>query len=109
MDLFLEKKKVFAYTAAHSFDPKKPALVFVHGAGLDHSWWGLQSRYFGYHGCNVLALDFPGHGRSEGPPIGSVVASWSSRSAAGAVSTGIIVSMNRYAETTKKYTRKFTS
>jgi len=30
----------------------------VHGAGLDHSLFGLQSRYFGYHGWNVLALAF---------------------------------------------------
>ena len=45
----------------------KPTVVFVHGAGLDHSWFGLQSRYFGYHGRNVLALDLPGHGRSRGP------------------------------------------
>ena len=40
--------------------PAKPTVVFVHGAGLDHSWFGLQSRYFGYHGRNVLALDLPG-------------------------------------------------
>jgi pimeloyl-ACP methyl ester carboxylesterase len=46
----------------------------VHGAGLDHSTFGLQSRYFGYHGRNVLALDLPGHGRSEGPPLPSVAA-----------------------------------
>src|SRR5262245_10699553 len=69
---------MFAYSAAHAFDKAKPTMVFVHGAGLDHSWFGLQSRYFGYHGSNVLALDFPGHGRSEGPPLESVekMAEW---------------------------------
>ena len=72
MELVVRGKKAFAYTAAHELDPAKPAIVFVHGAGLDHSWWGLQSRYFGYHGFNVLALDLPGHGRSEGPPIPSI-------------------------------------
>jgi len=70
----VEGKPVFAYTAARELDPEKPALVFLHGAGLDHSWFGLQSRYFGYHGWNVLALDLPGHGRSEGPPIPSIEA-----------------------------------
>jgi pimeloyl-ACP methyl ester carboxylesterase len=52
--------------------------LFVHGAGLDHSWWGLQSRYFGYHGWNVLAVDLPGHGRSEGPPLATIgdMADW---------------------------------
>lgn len=72
MQLALNGRSVFAYTAAHELDPAKRTIVFLHGAGLDHSWWGLQSRYFAYHGCNVLALDLPGHGRSEGPPLASV-------------------------------------
>ena len=74
MDFAVDGKKVFAYTAAHALDPAKPTVVFVHGAGLDHSWFGLQSRYFGYHGRNALAVDLPGHGRSEGPPLASVEA-----------------------------------
>ena len=74
MEVLVGKKKGFAYTGAHAIDTKKRTIVFVHGAGLDHSWFGLQSRYFAYHGCNVLALDFPGHGRSEGPPLASVEA-----------------------------------
>lgn len=74
MDFTVDAKKAYAYTAAHDLDPAKPAIVFVHGAGLDHSWWGLQSRYFGYHGWNVLACDLPGHGRSAGPPLPSVEA-----------------------------------
>ncbi|MGE0876632.1 MAG: alpha/beta fold hydrolase [Burkholderiales bacterium] len=74
MDFQVDAKKAFAYTAAHAIEPAKPSVVFVHGAGLDHSWWGLQSRYFGYHGWNVLAVDLPGHGRSEGPPIARVEA-----------------------------------
>ena len=71
-------KAAFAYTAAHELEPKKPTLVFIHGAGLDHSWFGLQSRYFGYHGWNVIAVDLPAHGRSAGPPIPSIagMAGW---------------------------------
>lgn len=78
MQFDLDGKRAFAYTAAHALDPAKPTVVFLHGAGLDHSWWGLQSRYFGYHGYNVLALDLPGHGRSDGPPIASIaeMAEW---------------------------------
>ena len=64
----------FAYTANHEIDPAKRTMVFIHGAGLDHSWFGLQSRYFGYHGWNVLALDLPGHGKSPGPALTSVPA-----------------------------------
>ena len=78
MNFSLNGRSVFAYTAAHELDSKKPTVVFIHGAGLDHSWFGLQSRYFGYHGYNVLALDLPGHGRSDGPALGSIgaMAQW---------------------------------
>ena len=78
MELRINGKAAFAYTAAHDIDPAKRTIVFVHGAGLDHSSWGLQSRYFGYHGFNVLAVDLPGHGRSDGPPLAGVgeMADW---------------------------------
>ena len=78
MNLTVEGKAAFVYTAAHEIDPGKPSVAFVHGAGLDHSWFGLQSRYFGYHGWNVLALDLPAHGRSQGPPIETIagMADW---------------------------------
>lgn len=81
MNLEVAGKRAFAYTAAHELDAAKPTVVFAHGAGLDHSWFGLQSRYFGYHGWNVLALDLPGHGRSEGPPLPSIpaMADWISQ------------------------------
>jgi pimeloyl-ACP methyl ester carboxylesterase len=77
----VDGRAAFAYTAAHAIDPAKPTVMFVHGAGLDHSSFGLQSRYFGYHGRNVLALDLPAHGRSEGPPLASIeaIADWLSR------------------------------
>ncbi len=78
MDLVVDGKKAFAYTAAREPDPAKPTVVFVHGAGLDHSSFLLQSRYFAYHGRNVLAVDLPGHGRSEGAPLPSIerMAQW---------------------------------
>lgn len=74
MKLTVDGRAAFAYTANHELDASKRTVVFLHGAGLDHSWFGLQSRYFGYHGWNVLALDLPGHGRSEGPPLTTVSA-----------------------------------
>jgi len=81
MKFTVDGRQAFAYTAAHDLEPAKPTIVFLHGAGLDHSWWGLQSRYFGYHGWNVLALDLPGHGRSEGPPLPAIgdMADWTFR------------------------------
>jgi pimeloyl-ACP methyl ester carboxylesterase len=74
VNFVVDGKAVFAYTAAHAIDPSRPSVAFLHGAGLDHSWFGLQSRYFGYHGRNVLAIDLPGHGRSAGPPLERVEA-----------------------------------
>jgi pimeloyl-ACP methyl ester carboxylesterase len=81
MQLQIDGKTAFAYTAAHDIDPAKRGIVFVHGAGLDHSWWGLQSRYFGYHGFNVLALDLPAHGRSAGPGLAAIgaMADWTKK------------------------------
>jgi pimeloyl-ACP methyl ester carboxylesterase len=92
--LKVEGREVFAYTAAHALDPAQPTLVFVHGAGLDHSSFGLQSRYFGYHGRNVLAVDLPDHGRSEGPALPTIgaIADWIVQllDAAGVAKAGLV-------------------
>jgi pimeloyl-ACP methyl ester carboxylesterase len=65
---------VYCYTGGKPFVPEQPTIVFVHGAQNDHSVWALQSRWFAYHGWNVLALDLPGHGRSGGAALTSVEA-----------------------------------
>jgi pimeloyl-ACP methyl ester carboxylesterase len=41
---------------------------------MDHSVWPLQARHFAYRGWNALALDLPGHGRSEGELRASIPA-----------------------------------
>ena len=74
MLLQVQGKQIYIYTAGKAFAPTLPTVVFLHGAQNEHSVWSLQSRYFAYHGYNVLALDLPGHGRSEGPALGSVEA-----------------------------------
>ena len=74
MNLRVDGKAAYAYTANHDIDPAKRTAVFIHGAGLDHSSFALQSRYFGYHGWNVLAIDLPAHGRSAGPALASIAA-----------------------------------
>lgn len=81
MNFTVDARQAFAYTAAHALDPARSTVVFVHGAGSDHSAFGLQSRYFGYHGRNVLALDLPAHGRSAGPPVPTIpeMADWTIR------------------------------
>jgi len=62
----------YCYTGGKSFDAAKPTVVFIHGVLNDHSVWILQSRWFANHGWNVLAVDLPGHCRSEGKPPASV-------------------------------------
>ena len=64
----------FVGTGGKSFDPALPAIVFLHGAGMDHSVWGLLARSFAHHGYGVLAPDLPGHGRSAGRPLSSIAA-----------------------------------
>ena len=65
---------VEASTGGHEFDPKKPGLIFIHGAGMDHSVWSTLARYFANHGRAVLVPDLPGHGGSEGPLLGTIPA-----------------------------------
>ena len=74
MELMVNDQKVYAYTGTHTPKPDQATVVFVHGAGMDHSAWILQSRYFAYHDYNVLALDLPGHGRSDGAPLPTIAA-----------------------------------
>lgn len=74
MELTVNGKRVHASTGGKEFDPSLPAVVFVHGAGQDRTAWALQTRYFAHHGHAVLAVDLPGHGKSEGPPLETVPA-----------------------------------
>ena len=74
MDINVDGKRAFAATGGQHFEARKPTVVFVHGGGLDHTVWALQTRYFAYHGRNVLAVDLPGHGKSDGPPLDSIPA-----------------------------------
>ena len=78
MRLTLDDGDVYAYAGTRAHDAALRTVVFVHGAANDHSVWALQSRYFAHHGFNVLAVDLPGHGRSDGAALGSVdaIADW---------------------------------
>jgi pimeloyl-ACP methyl ester carboxylesterase len=74
MELVVDGRKAYAYTGGKAFDAALPCIVFIHGALHDHSVWTLYARWFAHHGRAVLAVDQPGHGRSEGPPLSSVEA-----------------------------------
>lgn len=55
-----------------------PLIIFLHGAGMDHSVWVMPARYFARHGYRVMAVDLPGHGRSDGPALDNIdeMADW---------------------------------
>src|SRR5947209_2504215 len=74
MQLTVQGSQTFAATGGQPFDAKLPTVVFLHGAGFDHSAWALHSRWFAHHGFGVLAPDLPGHGRSQGKPLTSIEA-----------------------------------
>lgn len=81
MNIIVDGRTVFATTGGTEFDPAQPAVVFLHGAGFDRTAWRLQTRWFAHHGRSVLAVDFPAHGRSEGPALDSIaaMADWTAR------------------------------
>lgn len=66
MNFIVQGYPAYAYTGGRPFDPQAPAILFVHGAAMDHSVWHYQARYLAHHGFGVLAVDLPGHGRSPG-------------------------------------------
>ena len=74
----LGEKRVFATTGGKPFDNRKPVVLFLSGSGLDHTFWGLQSRFFAFRNYSVLVPDFPGHTNSEGPNLTSIesMADW---------------------------------
>ena len=94
MRVEIDGRAAFAGTGGRPFDPQRPAVLFLHGAGMDHTVWALQARYFAHHGRAVLAADLPGHGRSEGPPLRSIeeMAAWALRllDAAGAARAALV-------------------
>ncbi|MDW5444517.1 alpha/beta hydrolase [Polaromonas sp. SM01] len=72
MYLQVNGHKTYCYTGGKPFDAAKPTVVFIHGVLNDHSVWILQTRSLAHHGWNVLAVDLPGHCKSEGEAPSSV-------------------------------------
>src|SRR5229473_8368611 len=94
MQLLVDGVKIFVGTGGRELAPALPLVVFLHGAGLDHTVWALLARWFAHRGFGVLAPDLPGHGRSEGEPLESIdaMADFTAAliTAAGARNAGIV-------------------
>lgn len=59
-------------------DAEAPAVVLIHGAGMDHTAFLYQTRSLGAQRFAAMAVDLPGHGRSGGDPLETIEAmgSW---------------------------------
>jgi len=55
-----------------NIDKKKTTIVLMHGSGLTHIVWSLHEQFYLSQGFNVLSVDLPGHGNSEGPSLKSI-------------------------------------
>lgn len=73
MELNIAGNPAHCHSGGRPFDPTRPAVVMVHGAGHDHSVWQYPARYLSRHSFAVIAPDLPGHGRSAGPAVTGVV------------------------------------
>ena len=66
MKLEVNGEIIYCYTNNRDIDPARDSVIFIHGSGMDHTVWTLAARHFARHGRNVVAVDLPGHGRSQG-------------------------------------------
>ena len=78
MFIQLSGHTAYCNTAGKEWRAALPTLVLIHGAQNDHSVWELPSRHFANHDYNVLAVDLPGHGCSDGAALTSIeaMAAW---------------------------------
>ena len=90
MQLSVNGIETFVATGGREFDVSQPTIVLLHGAGFDHTTWALHSRWFAHHGYGVLAPDLPGHGRSAGAPLATMLRKFArgGNSPAASISTG---------------------
>ena len=53
-------------------DKEKPTILLMHGSGLSHIVWSFHEQFYSTQGFNILSVDLPGHGNSEGPSLKSI-------------------------------------
>jgi pimeloyl-ACP methyl ester carboxylesterase len=74
----VDKQNVFASDAGKGISKNKHTVVLLHGSGLSHIVWSLTEQYLSNQNYNILSLDLPGHGNSEGKCLSSIekIADW---------------------------------
>ena len=68
----LENKNIHVSDSGQGIDMNKDTIVFLHGSGLSHIVWSLAEQFFSSKNYNVLSIDLPGHGNSDGPCLESI-------------------------------------
>jgi len=68
----VDNKNIFASDSGQGIDKNKETIIFLHGSGLSHIVWSLTEQYLSNQNYNVLAIDLPGHGNSEGNCLKSI-------------------------------------
>ena len=63
---------MFISTGGTDTDENKPSILLMHGSGLSHIVWSLHEQFYVAQGFNVLSVDLPGHGNSDGPSLKSI-------------------------------------
>ena len=63
---------MFVSTGGIDFDEEKSSILLMHGSGLTHIVWSLHEQFYASQGFNILSVDLPGHGNSEGPSLKSI-------------------------------------
>ncbi len=78
MKLQINNKKIHVSDSGQGIDYLKDTIVFLHGSGLSHIVWSLTEQFFSNKNFNVLSIDLPGHGNSDGPCLESIekIADW---------------------------------
>ena len=63
---------MFVSTGGREIDKDKSTILLMHGSGLTHIVWSFHEQFYSTQGFNVLSVDLPGHGNSEGPSLKSI-------------------------------------
>jgi len=73
MHKIINKKETNILTGGYKLKNSKfPTLIMIHGAGMNGTVWQMQTRYLANKGLNVLSVDLPGHGYSQGKALDSI-------------------------------------
>ena len=78
MDVEVDGKRAHAAIGSREANSDAPVVVLVHGNGLDRTIWQLQTRHIANRARRALAVDLPGHGKSDGQALVTIeeMADW---------------------------------